>query len=203
MIEQLFGSKTRVLLLRLFLNNPEKFYFVRELTRDLDTHLNSIRRELSNLESIGIINFYTKKDLEKEIEKEIKDNKKYYKLNSDFVFVQELKSLLNKAQLVLGQSMIRKVEKLGKVKFFLLSGVFVGREDAPVDLLVVGAVNRNKLKALVKSFEKDLGKSINYTIMTKADFQYRYEVTDKFLYDLLGGKNLIVIDSLLDKFKNS
>jgi len=171
MIEQLFGSKTRVLLLRLFLNNPEKFYFVRELTRDLDTHLNSIRRELSNLESIGIINFYTKKDLEKEIEKEIKDNKKYYKLNSDFVFVQELKSLLNKAQLVLGQSMIRKVEKLGKVKFFLLSGVFVGREDAPVDLLVVGAVNRNKLKALVKSFEKDLGKSINYTIMTKADFQ--------------------------------
>ena len=38
MIEQLFGSKTRVMLLRLFLNNPEKFYYVRELTRNLDTH---------------------------------------------------------------------------------------------------------------------------------------------------------------------
>jgi len=76
MLEQLFGSKTRVMLLRLFLNNPEKFYFVRELTRSLETHLNSIRRELSNLESIGIIDFHSKTDLSKEAGKEIKDNKK-------------------------------------------------------------------------------------------------------------------------------
>jgi len=76
MLEHLFGSKTRVMLLRLFLNNPEKFYFVRELTRNLDSHLNSIRRELSNLQQIGIIDFYTKSDLEKELERKIKDNKK-------------------------------------------------------------------------------------------------------------------------------
>jgi hypothetical protein len=205
MLEQLFGSKTRVLLLRLFLNNPEKFYYVREITRTLDLYLNSVRRELNNLETIGIINFYTKEDLEKEIEKEIKDNKKYYKLNSDFVFVNELKSLLSKAQLVLEKSLVRRVENLGNVKgavkFFMLSGSFVGREDAPIDILAVGSINRIKMKNLVKSFEKEMGKTINYTIMTATDFQYRYEVTDKFLYDLLGGKHFIVIDSLLLKLK--
>lgn len=203
MLEQLFGSKTRVMLLRLFLNNPEKFYYVRELSRTLDLYINSVRRELNNLETIGIINFYTKEDLEKEIEKEIKDNKKYYKLNSDFVFVDELKSLLSKAQLVLEKSLVRRVEALGNVKFFMLSGVFVGRENSPVDILAVGVINRNKMKNLAKSFERDLGKPINYTIMTKADFQYRYEVIDKFLYDLLGDKHFIVIDSLLLKLKNN
>lgn len=201
MIEQLFGSKTRVMLLRLFLNNPEKFYYVRELTRNLDTHLNSIRRELDNLKKMGIIEFYTKTDLEREIEKEIKDNKKYYKLNSSFVFINELTSLLNKAHVVLDKTLIKKVENLGDVKFFLLSGIFVGRDDAPVDILVVGTINRIKLRNLVKNFEKDLGKTINYTIMTKSEFQYRFNITDRFLYDILGGKNMIIIDSLLVKLK--
>jgi len=201
MIEQLFGSKTRVMLLRLFLNNPEKFFYVRELTRTLETHLNSVRRELDNLQKMGIINFYTKTDLEREIEKEIKDNKKYYKLNSDFMFIAELTSLLNKAHVVLDKTLVKRVENLGDVKFFLLSGIFVGRDDASTDLLVVGNINRTKLKNLVKNFEKELGKAINYTIMTRSEFQYRYNITDRFLYDLLGGKNMIIIDSIMAKLK--
>lgn len=201
MLEQLFGSKTRVMLLRLFLNNPEKFYYVRELTRNLGTHLNSIRRELDNLQKMGIIGFYTKTDLEREIEKEIKDNKKYYKLNNDFMFISELTSLLNKAHIVLDKTLTKRVENLGDVKFFLLSGIFVGRDDAPVDMLAVGTINRTKLKNLAKNFEKELGKPINYTILTKSEFQYRYNITDRFLYDLLGGKNMVIVDSLLYKAK--
>ncbi len=140
MLERLFGSKTRVLLLRLFLNNPDDYFFVRELSRRLGAHLNSVRRELENLETIGIITSHTKKDLEKEVEKKLKDNKKYYKLNNNFVFVEELRALLIKAQLILEQSLIKKVEALGSISFFLLSGVFVGRTDAPADLLIVGRV---------------------------------------------------------------
>lgn len=199
MLEQLFGSKTRVSLLRMFLNNPDKFFFVRELTRNLETHLNSIRRELNNLENIGIITSHTKIDLEKEVEKKLKDNKKYYKLNNGFVFVDELKSLLIKARLILEKSLVKKIEKIGNIKYFLLSGVFVGREDAPVDLLIVGQVNRSKFKNLVKDFEKELGKPINYTVLQTPDFRYRLDVTDKFLYDLLEGKNLIIVDKVLHK----
>lgn len=201
MIEQLFGSKTRVMLLRLFLNNPEKFYYVRELTRNLDTHLNSIRRELDNLQKMGIINFYTKTDLEREIEKEIKDNKKYYKLNHDFMFISELTSLLNKAHVVLDKTLVKKIENLGDVRFFLLSGIFVGWDDAPVDMLAVGTINRNKLRNLALNFEKELGKPINYTIMTRSEFQYRYNITDRFLYDLLGGKNMVIVDYLMARLK--
>ena len=196
MLEQLFGSKTRVLLLRLFLNNPEKFFYVREMTRSLGIHLNSVRRELNNLENIGIIQSHTKRDLEKEVEKKLKDNKKYYKLNNNFVFLEELRSLLIKARIILEKSLVAKTEKLGRISFFLLSGAFVGRDDAPVDMLIVGTVNRPKLKILIKDFEKDLGQEINYAILPKDDFQYRKDVTDKFLYDLLEGKNLIVVNKL-------
>lgn len=44
MIDALFGSKTRVKLLHLFLNNPGQPFYVREITRKIDEQINSVRR---------------------------------------------------------------------------------------------------------------------------------------------------------------
>jgi predicted transcriptional regulator len=55
MIDALFGSKTRVKLLHLFLNNPGQSFFVREITRKIDEQINSVRRELANMIQVGII----------------------------------------------------------------------------------------------------------------------------------------------------
>ncbi|MEK7562001.1 MAG: hypothetical protein AAB541_04030 [Patescibacteria group bacterium] len=55
MFEQLFGSKTRVKLLSLFYSNPNRSFYVREITRKIDEQINSVRRELANLLSIGIV----------------------------------------------------------------------------------------------------------------------------------------------------
>ena len=199
MLEHIFGSNARVALLRIFLNNPDKFFFVRQLTRTLKMHLNSIRRELTNLEQIGIIRLHTKEDLEKEAGKKLKDNKKYYKLNNSFIFTDELRSILIKAHIILEQDLATKVEKLGGAKLFLLSGVFVGRKDAPADLLIVGKVGKIKLAKLISSFESELDCEINYTIITLDDFNYRLDVADKFIYDLLENKNFIVCDKILNK----
>lgn len=198
MLEHLFGSKTRVQLLRTFLNSPEKFFFVRELTRLLGIHLNAIRRELENLEKLGIIQSSTKIDLEREAEKSLKDNKKYYKLNGAFTFIDELRALMVKAQLMLEQSFMEKLAKLGNVSYCLLSGVFTGRADAPVDILVVGRVNRTRFLRLIKPFERELGRPLNYTILSDADFRYRRDVTDRFLYDLLEHKHLLIVDAHKD-----
>ena len=69
-IEKLFGSKTRAKLLELFFSNVNKSYYVREITRVIDEQINSVRRELINLESIGVI------------KSETYDNKVYYFLCS-------------------------------------------------------------------------------------------------------------------------
>jgi DNA-binding transcriptional regulator YhcF (GntR family) len=197
MLEKLFGSKARVLLLRLFLNNPDKYFFMRELARNLELHLNSVRRELENLEDIGIIvsvDHPAGVDAEKE-----EANKKYFKLNRTFSFINDLQSLFVKAHMVVENTLADKMAKLGDIDLFLLTGIFVGREDAACDILIVGSLPKQKVNKLISKFEKEMSRSLNYTIMTKSEFNYRRSVADKFLLQVLDNKHLILINNLKEE----
>jgi predicted transcriptional regulator len=185
MLEQLFGSATRVKLLRLFYSNPDKSYFVRELTRKLEQRINSVRQELQNLEEIGIV------------EETDKDRKKYYALKPDFPLFQELKSLMVKSQILLERDFALSISRLGAIKFMLLSGMFVGRIDLPTDLLIVGAVDRTKMKNLLQKFQKYFDQDVRYTILTLKEYEYRQQVTDRFLFDILENKHIIIVDRLV------
>ncbi len=55
MLSKLFGSTARVKILKLFLLHPNEKYYIRQLARDLSLQLNSVRRELDNLETFGIL----------------------------------------------------------------------------------------------------------------------------------------------------
>src|SRR5471030_1648933 len=81
MVEQLFGSKTRVKLLNLFYSNANRSFYVREITRKIDEQINSVRRELSNLLSIGIITSDTT------------NNRLYYEVNQKYEFYAPLKTM--------------------------------------------------------------------------------------------------------------
>src|ERR1700739_743086 len=81
MIEQLFGSKTRVKLLQLFYSNPNRSFYVREITRKIDEQINSVRRELSNLLSIGIIT------------SDNTNNKLYYEVNQKYEYYEPLQQI--------------------------------------------------------------------------------------------------------------
>src|ERR1700756_2393078 len=81
MVEQLFGSKTRVKLLQLFYSNPNRSFYVREITRKIDEQINSVRRELSNLLSIGIIT------------SDNTNNKLYYEVNQKFEYFEPLQQI--------------------------------------------------------------------------------------------------------------
>lgn len=199
MLEQLFGSKTRVQLLRLLLNNPYQPFYLRELARRLKTQLNSIRREVSNLEALGIIKVTTLPAAGPSTQnqpKPKKSSKKYYLVDTSFILYPELKALVIKAQLLLEQDFIREIEKSARVKLFLLTGIFVGIEQSATDILLVGSINRHRLVALIKRFEKELNREINYTVMSPQEFKYRQDITDRFLYDILEAKKIIIINEL-------
>ena len=55
MLSKLFGSTARIKILKLFILHPNEKYYIRQLARDLSLQLNSVRRELENLESFGIL----------------------------------------------------------------------------------------------------------------------------------------------------
>ena len=81
MIDALFGSKTRVKLLHLFLNNPGKSFYVREITRLIGEQINSVRRELSNMLDAGVLLSNTN------------DNKLYYEINHSYIHYKPPKEI--------------------------------------------------------------------------------------------------------------
>lgn len=187
MLDQIFSSRTRVKLFRLFLSNPENKYFVRELTRKIGERINSVRRELENLEKIGLL------------QSEIIGQKKYYQANTNFILFQELKALILKSQLILERNLARNLKKLGQISFLALAGIFTGQKDSKTDILIVGKINRRKLRKLINQFHKDLDHKIRYTVMSKQEFIYRNDLTDKFLYDILENKKIVIIDKIFKK----
>lgn len=184
MLKQLFSSNARVKILKIFLLHPEEEFFIRELTRKLDEQINSIRRELDNLKKIGLL------------KSRLRNRKKYYIVNKDFLIYNELRDMFIKAS-TNDEQMARVISKMGEVDFLLLSGIFVGR-DSSVDLLLVGEVDKNKLQEyLDKSFAGK--KDIKFTLISTKDFLYRIECKDKFVKDILEADKSIVLINKLKK----
>lgn len=187
MLEQLFGSKTRTQLLRTFLQNPEESFYVRELTRKLDVQINAIRHELGNLEKIGLL-------LVVKVAQKGAVKKKFYQLNRNSVLYPELSALFLKSRVLVEKDFVEQLKQTGKLTYFVLTGRFTGREDAPTDVFLVGKINRKKLTALIKKFEISFGHEINFTILDAEEMRYRMDVMDRFLYDVLEEPKLVFVD---------
>lgn len=204
MLEQLFGSRTRIKLLKIFLAQPHQFFYVRELTRKIGERINSVRREISNLERLGVVVQGEHAESPRGGVKVTKrrgkgsppDKRKFYRANPEFVLFDELKTLVLKSQLLVGRSLTEAIEKLGKVRLLWLTGFFVGDHEASTDLVVVGSLNRKRLARLVRIMEKSFGQEIRFTLLSSHEFKMRLAMTDKFLYRILEGKKTVLVDTI-------
>jgi hypothetical protein len=196
MIEQLFGSKTRVKLLQLFYSNPNRSFFVREITRKIDEQINSVRRELSNLLNVGIIT------------SETTNNKLYYEVNQNFEYYKPLQTIFGggvkktaKRGADTSDSTADEPESendlksVGHIELAVYTGQFTRDESSGIDFLVVGNVNPNALKKYVDDLEKKEGKSIRYTFMTLSDFRYRQQINDRFAVGVMNAKKQVLVDT--------
>lgn len=197
-IEQLFGSKTRVRLLALFLEDPDRAFYVRELTRRIDAQLNSVRRELKNLVDMEIILEVEGKILKEEAEKQKVEKKKYYRANTKFIFFDELRSIMKKSSVLMHKSVVRELANKGTIDLLFMTGKFVDDSQVPTDLLVVGAIDVKVLQTAIHEFEQKIGWEINYTYMPKEEFIYRREVKDRFLASIMNAQKLMLIDKVGD-----
>ncbi len=203
MLEQLFGSKTRVRLLRLFLNNAKDAYFVRELTRKIGAQINAVRNELDNLVDMGLVvavsDYGEEEGEEKEKNRRSVQQRKYYRVNVESLLYPELRALFMKAQVMLEKDFVRRLTVAGPINYLALTGFFVSEEPSPTDLLIVGKLNRDKLANVIRNFEREVGREVNYTVLTPQEFRYRRDVTDRFLYSILESRKLVVVDTMTDR----
>lgn len=182
MLEQLFGSRTRLKLLRLFLTNPQTPFYVRELTRKINEQLNSVRRELANLTTLGMV-------LPTDYE-----DKKYYRLNPSFVLNEELRAVLLKSQVLVEQDLIRRLKGTGKIKYMVLTGQFTGAKQPVTDILIVGKIDKAQVIKAIERFQRELNRELNYTVLSPREYKERREFGDKFLLTVLNNPKVVVID---------
>ena len=79
----------------------------------------------------------------------------------------------------------------------MFSGKFARRfprkiEDE-VDILVVGDVILPELASLVRAEESKRGKEINYTVMSRDEYDFRKKRRDPFLQAILYGSRVMII----------
>lgn len=197
MLNVLFGSAARAKLLNLFFLHPEQKYDLKQATRDLNLPANSVRRELDNLTSFNLLT--AEKANPNEPKDGKKGEKKYYSANKNFILFPEIKALFIKAQILSSQKFISGIQKIAQPKFLALTGLFTNSPESPTDLLIVGHIRRNAFLKLIKELEKDLDHEINFTIMDEREFYYRQEIMDIFLYNILSGKTIVLIDNFHKK----
>lgn len=84
MLQLLFSSKTRIRLLKLFFENPGRQLYLREIAKILNEPMTPIRRELLNLQRVGLL------------KRSRVANLIYYKIDNTFLLYHELKSIVQK-----------------------------------------------------------------------------------------------------------
>jgi hypothetical protein len=197
-LEKIFGSRSRAKLLVLFFDNPDKQFFVREIARLIDEQINSVRRELLNLDSLGLV------------KSETFENKVYYSANAKHPFFRPLVEICSKKEIATKSG--EKVRASGweeytrPVKNLLKSLVVTNRLPGQegLDMLVIGHDKDRKLTRWAEVMEKKMGKPLNYAILTPDDFIYRWRVRDRFVVGVFELEITEVIDpdKLITEAKN-
>lgn len=183
-LSDIITSKVRIKILELFFSNLKEVYHVRGIVRETDEEINAVRRELTKLEKDGVLR------------KEPRGNRIYYSVRPEYPFFGDLTSMVSKTT-GLGKTIIENKNKIGRVSFVMFSGKFARhidrKRDDDVDILVVGEVVLPELASIVRAEETIRNHEINYTAMSRDEFDFRKKRRDPFLLGILSGSRVMII----------
>jgi len=176
--------KTRQGILAATLVQPEKAWYVSELARRLGVPSSSLQRELHDLSEAGILKVHRQGRM------------MYYQANRDSPIFPDLRGLLLKtAGLVdvLAQALKPLAEKVQTA--FVYGSIAAGAEesDSDIDLMVVGEVSPPDLALPLRRARELVGREINPTVYTPAEYDRKLAVNDSFLRQVLDKPRLFVL----------
>lgn len=197
-LDQLFESQAKVKLLKFFFRNAEDAFEQKTIFKKLRTNVALLRQEMKKLEKVSLIK--QKKawlSFEKKRGGIRKEKKTVFYLNHGFDFFSELRNLILKSTIASKSDLAERVRRLGSIKLLLLNGIFTSNEGAAADLLIVGdRINSKKLNNFIKDLEAEVGRELKCAVMTSKEFDYRYDMYDRFVRDLLSEKPDILIQKV-------
>lgn len=158
---------------------------MREITRKIDEQINSVRRELANLLSIGIIKSDTN------------NNKLYYEVDQNFPYYAPLLAMFGNVideDMPTAQGEAQSLKSVGNIELALLTGQLTRDERSGIDVLLVGDINQTQAARYITELEAKEGKELRYAVMDLDEFKYRQEINDRFLSLVLSSKLQVLID---------
>ena len=181
MLKSLFSSSIRADALSLLLNSPDEQFYIREIAELLRKNPSGVKRELDNLEKMGIVM------------SEKVANLKYFRANKNSPLFSELKNLITKSLGLPGA--LKAVLRASGAKTAFLYGSYAEGDDVnTVDLFVIGALS--SLTKELKDIERRFDRKINCALIDEDEYKKKKKKGDANLKRLLSGKRITLIGRL-------
>jgi predicted nucleotidyltransferase len=176
-------SKNRAELLRLFLTNPERSFYMQEIGRILGKKPGVFQRTLNNMHQEGILL------------SENKTHARYFRANKQYPLYSELKSIVLKTVGAAG-SLRQLLANTGGIDYAFIYGSFAKNKEndlSDIDLAVVGTPDENILIKGLDRIENALKREVNYNLYAPADFRKALKKKNSFLMEILRDKKIMLI----------
>jgi DNA-binding transcriptional ArsR family regulator len=176
--------KTRQGILAATLVQSEKAWYASELAQRLGVPSSSLQRELQDLTEAGILKTHKQGRMV------------YYQANRESPVFPDLRGLLLKtAGLVDVLAQALKPVSSKVTTAFVYGSIAAGSEesDSDIDLMVVGEVSPQDLALPLRRARESLGREINPTVYSPAEFEGKRAANDHFLTQVLDKPRLLVL----------
>lgn len=182
---KIIGSVPRVKLMRLFLFHPDIGFTKEQLLKKTKITPALFKGELSLLEKAT---FIEKKEVMLALNSKQGGVKKkkgiVYVLNKDFPLLEPMRGLLIESELIGLQELSHRFKSTGKIKLFVVSGLFMKEDRSALDLLIVGdRLDTGSVQKTILQVEAEIGKELRYATFSVEEFMYRMKMYDKLLRD--------------------
>ena len=177
-------SKARQQLLSYYFTNPTARHHLRDLAEQLSIDPSNLSKELGRLEREGLFR------------SEVSGRQKYFQLNRKYPLFDEVRKIVGKtigAAPLITQT-LKKIEAIDEA--YLYGSFARDQQDtaSDIDVLVIGAPGDEVLAQAMRRLERQLGREINYTVLTPREFESRRARRDAFLDNVWHNKRVSLLD---------
>ena len=179
----LFG-RTRGAILALLYGHADRSFYTRQIAREVNASVGAVQRELENLSKVGLI-------VRKSVGSQV-----FYQANRGAPLFREMQALVNKTIGVFSilRSAMQSLSKQIVVAFVYGS---VAREEetsqSDVDLMVIGKATLDEVLSRLSTVEKSIGRPINPTVYSVAEFKSKLASGNHFLTAVLKGQKVFLL----------
>lgn len=186
---KLFGSISRVKVLRLVLFNKETRFTVESVAYRAHVRKDTARSELELLTKIGL--------LRKGKAKIDGRQRVVYRTDTQFEHYEALRVFIRRTTEVKKDQVTKTFKGCGSLKLLVLSGSLTDTQEASIDILIVGdRLQQQKIDRAIRMLEAELGQEIAYATFSTEDFKYRLGVYDRLIRDVLEYPHIVLVDKI-------